>query len=167
MAPKKLTFKVSKVIGELAVSLAGISKKNINAGYKLDEEIMGELIKAFFEKPFHQMSKFITDTVQDIITKEIANEDYGSEISLCENVNKGTFTDKKCLNFLKFYYNFLHLPFELKKYPYGALGFGTYFAYFSRLLTDKNNEGTMNFFSKTGKSCFNELFDKNLFLNCT
>ena len=84
------------------------------------------------------MRPFLTTTIKDIISKHMDELNVTKEDLPCQSESE------ECLTWLKWYRLVMQLPFEINKFPYDNLGFGTYLAYFSRLLS----RGEVDFFNK-------------------
>ena len=84
------------------------------------------------------MRPFLTATIKDIISKNMDGLNVTKEDLPCQSETE------ECLTWLKWYHLVMQLPFEINKFPYENLGFGTYLAYFSRLLS----KGEVDFFNK-------------------
>ena len=134
-----LVKKLKTTIEDLATKLAAIALSNANTATKIEEEIRKQLSQAFFTYSFNKMDSFLTETVNNIVENHTKTNEYSSQYNICEN------EEETCVSKLKRYYTFMHVPFELNKFPYDTLGFGTYLAYFSRLLS--SSKSNVNFFN--------------------
>ena len=73
--------------------------------------------------------------------------DYLNETATCQNEP----LKEDCSVYLKKYYTLMHLPFEVSKgiygndIVYGNIGFGTYLAYFSQILSTPEKNFLMNY----------------------
>ena len=128
-----LVKKLKTTIEDLATKLAAIALTNSNAVTRIEEEIVNQLSHAFFKYSFHKMDLFLTETVNNIVKNHTKTNGYLSQYNNCEN------EEETCKSKLKKYYTLMHVPFELNKFPYETLGFGTYLAYFSRLLSSSKS----------------------------
>ena len=84
------------------------------------------------------MRPFLTTTIKDIINKHMDELNVTKEDLPCQSESE------ECMTWLKWYRLVMQLPFEINKFPYENLGFGTYLTYFSRLLS----KGEVGFFNK-------------------
>ena len=124
--------KTEKDIKELAITLAGIHIMFGGPGRDARHEIEKKLAEAFFKTPFYKMGTvFLKNDVKQIVDEALKKLNVTKEDLPCKN------EEKKCLNWLKWYYFTMHIPFELNAYPYENLGFGKYLAYFSRLISSQ------------------------------
>ena len=133
-----------KTIQALVPKMAGIYQKSPNVANRMGEDVVKALGIAFFENVSYRMTSFLKNDVQDIVDAYIENGDYSTEIEACQN------EAESCITALERYYNFLYLPFEVNKFPYENLGFGTYLAYFSRLLTKTDTVELFNTMTTSG-----------------
>ena len=134
-----LVKKLKTTIEDLATKLAAIALSNANTATKIEEEIRKQLSQAFFTYSFNKMDSFLTETVNNIVENHTKTNEYSSQYNICEN------EEETCVSKLKRYYTFMHVPFEINKFPYETLGFGTYLAYFSRLLS--SSKSNVDFFN--------------------
>ena len=105
------------------------------------EKILDEFDKAFFKYPSYQMAYFVN--TMETISKEALNSIESSNgFQSCQN------EESICQDHLRKSYDFVFQPFEINKFPYQTLGFGTYMAFFSYLLV-KNHETQMFLGSST------------------
>ena len=134
-----LVKKLKTTIEDLATKLAAIALSNANTATNIEEEIRKQLSQAFFTYSFNKMDSFLTETVNNIVENHTKTNEYLSQYNICEN------EEETCVSKLKRYYTFMHVPFEINKFPYETLGFGTYLAYFSRLLS--SSKSNVDFFN--------------------
>ena len=134
-----LVKKLKTTIEDLATKLAAIALSNANTATNIEEEIRKQLSQAFFTYSFNKMDSFLTETVNNIVENHTKTNEYSSQYNICEN------EEETCVSKLKRYYTFMHVPFEINKFPYETLGFGTYLAYFSRLLS--SSKSNVDFFN--------------------
>lgn len=86
------------------------------------------------------MGPFLSTVVKKIIDNKMIELNVTKQDLPCQSESE------ECVNWLKWYHLILQLPFEINKFPYDNLGFGTYLAYLSRYLSSK--AGQIRFFNK-------------------
>ena len=126
-------------IQDLVTKLAAIALKDAKKATKIEKEVVNQLSHAFFMYSFNKMEPFLMETVHDIVENHTKTNEYLSQITICKK------EEETCVSKLKRYYTLMHVPFELNKWPYETLGFGTYLAYFSRLLS--SSKSNVDFFN--------------------
>ena len=120
--------KVKVEILELATKLAGVAVMKENVASQIEQDVVDQLSEDFFELKNYEMDSFLLKVKEHV---EIMTNDYMNETTTCQKENV---TEGKCLKNLKKYHTLFQFPFEVNKEDYLRLGFGTYLAYFSKLL---------------------------------
>ena len=117
-----------KKLSNIATNLATLSLANSTLYYHTTEKIQDEFDKGFFKYVSYQMKPFL-NTMETIVTEAVNSlASANNQLQSCQN------EEEICINHLKKAYDFVYKPFEINKFPYETLGFGTYMAYFSRFL---------------------------------
>ena len=114
----------------LILTLFFIDKSNLYEA--ATEKILDEFDNVFFEYPSYKM-KYFGNTMETISKEALNSIESSNQFQSCQN------EENICQVHLKKSYDFIFQPFEINKFPYETLGFGSYMAYFSYLLV-KNPE---------------------------
>ena len=136
---KFYSIELNNTISDLALKLAAIEEYNGTIASDIEKFVIEELSDAFFELSHWKMDLFLDKIKYHTETLSLTNETV--TVAACQNN-----TDLRCLINLKKYYSLIHLPFEVNKENYEFLGFGTYMAYFSKLLANPDYLGRSRFF---------------------
>ena len=120
----KQNFNQKKLI---ATNLATLSLLDSKLYKDATEKIQDEFDNAFFRYVSYQMHPFV-NSMESISEEAVNSVESLNQFQSCQN------EDDICLDHLKSAYSFVFQPFEINKFPYETLGFGTYMAYFSYLL---------------------------------
>ena len=120
-----------KKIFDLATQLAHIAVWNKTVAMQIERDILDQLSEDFIENKLKNETLL---KIEDYLEKQ--TNDYLNQTTTCQNATEGD-----CLTYLKKYHPLMQLPFEVQKlgnfgYWHWDLGFGTYLAYFSRLLAN-------------------------------
>ena len=109
--------------------------KNITIGLNIQNGVLDQFDKDLFRYDQDQLFVFfLKKSVKEIIANHSSNLDFTKELSWCESELQN------CTMYLVFAYNLVYFPFEVIKYRDKAQGFGTFLAYFSKLLHSKDQE---------------------------
>ena len=111
----------------IATNLATLSLLDSKLYKDATEKIQEEFDNAFFQYVSYQMHPFV-NAMESISEDAVNSVESLNQFQSCQN------EEDICLDHLKNAYSFVFQPFEINKFPYETLGFGTYMAYFSYLL---------------------------------
>ena len=118
----------SEKIFDLAIQLAYIAVWNKTVALQIERDILDQLSEDFIESKLQ--SNLILLKIEHHLEKQ--TKDYSNKTTTCQNATEG-----HCLKYLKKFHPLIQLPFEVQKLKkFRGLGFGTYLAYFSRLLAN-------------------------------
>ena len=117
-------FKKLKLI---ATNLATLSLLDPKLYQDATEKILDEFDNAFFKYVSYQMNPFV-NTMESISEEAVNTVESLNQFQSCQN------EEDICQDHLRIAYDFVFQPFEINKFPYETLGFGTYMAYFNYLL---------------------------------
>ena len=115
-------------IQSLAPSIAAIYLKDRYQGRQLDAQIINAIKQILFEKVSYQMFGYVKNTIKPLV------EEVSNSLDIQVELNQCTTEQDVCIMSLKKAYSLLYAPFEVNFFPYGTLGFGSFLAYFSRVL---------------------------------
>ena len=117
-------------LSKIATNMATISLVDSKTYDDVAKRIENEFANAFFEYPSYKMNSFVNkmETLSEEVLDSIEST---NQFQSCQN------EESICEDHLRNSYNFVFQPFEMNKFPYETLGFGTYMAYFSRFLLNK------------------------------
>ena len=121
-------------IENLAPSIAAIYLKDKYQGRQLETQIFTEIKQVLFEKVSYQMFGYIKNTIKPLV------EYISNSLDIQVELNQCTTEQDVCLMSLKKAYSLLYAPFEVNFFPYGTLGFGSFLAYFSRVLKSRDTQ---------------------------
>ena len=116
-------------IESLAPTVAAIFMKNDNRARELENQIIDAIKKVLFEKLGYKMYDYVRHTIKPLVDK-FSDTDIQVELNQCQT------EEVSCLERLKEAYILLYAPFVVNAFPYRTLGFGSFLAYFSRVLKD-------------------------------
>ena len=121
-------------LSETAINLATLSIENSSLYYQTVEEIEDAFVEDFF-KHLSYMMTILKYKIKAIVEKAVKSlESATDSLKACRN------EEEICQEPLKEAFKFVFLPYEINKFPYETLGFGTYMAYFSKLLVKGNSK---------------------------
>lgn len=121
-------------LSETAINLATLSIENSTLYYQIVEEIENMFTEDFFKHVSYMMT-ILQHKLKAIVEKAVKSlESATDSLKACQN------EEEICQEPLKEALKFVFLPYEINKFPYETLGFGTYMAYFSKLLVKENSK---------------------------
>ena len=123
-----------KKLSETAMNLATLSIANSTLYHQTVNEIEDEFTDDFFKHTSFLMYTFM-NKVKGIVEKAVNTLE-----SATDSLNACKEEEEICQEHLKEAYKVVFLPYEINKFPYETLGFGTYMAYFSKLLVKKGTK---------------------------
>ena len=127
---------MNSTILDLAIQLAKIAFWNETVASKIEKDVIEECVETFIEtKELNNFPNIAILKMKDHVEAE--TNYYINQTTTCQNETEGN-----CWTYLKKYHSLMQLPFKVLNFghPWGCgytgLGFGTYLAYFSRLLAN-------------------------------
>ena len=114
-------------LSKIAINMATISLVDSNTYDDVAKNIENEFSDAFFKYVSYRMSPFV-ESMENIAEDAVNSMESSNQFQSCQN------EEDICQDQLIKAYNFVFQPFEINKFPFETLGFGTYMAYFSYLL---------------------------------
>ena len=122
-------------LSETAIILATLSIiANSTLYYQTVEEIEDVSAEDFF-KHVNYMMTTLKYKIKAIVDKAVKSlESATDSLRACQD------EEEICQESLREAFKFVFLPYEINKFPYETLGFGTYMAYFSKLLVKENSK---------------------------
>ena len=157
--PVKVVSRNQKKLDPIVKKLSVIYIKDIMQYKKVLKSLDKHFSSAFFQFHSYELSKFmkpmqsiIQDTINDVSSFEVQN------ITNCLEEN-GTICFKHFLSV----YGDIMAYFEINKFPYGFMGFGTFLTYFSRFISTQKEE--IPFLSSTQEDSIDEKFVEEFMAN--
>ena len=109
--------------------------KDVSIGLNIQNDILDQFDQDLFKYDQDQLFVFfLKKSVKEIIANQSNNLNFTLELAWCKSELQN------CTMYLIFAYNMVYFPFEVIKYQVRTQGFGTFLAYFSKLLHSKDQE---------------------------
>ena len=126
-------------LSKIATNMAAVSLVDSNTYDDVAKKIENEFSDAFFKYVSYRMHPFV-ENMENIAEDAVNSLESLNQFQSCQN------EEDICQDQLIKAYNFVFQPFEINKFPFETLGFGTYMAYFSYLLL--SNPDTQQLFGR-------------------
>lgn len=133
-APSMIKYYEGRIY-KLAEDLTKLCKAFYYGDMSPIKEIELAFQEEFFKLKSYRMRSFLFETMEGIMKNTMKEMNISEEVNLDEICNPPNECQGGIECSLNWAYGFLSSPFEVNKFPFGNLGFGSFFRYFVTLFT--------------------------------